>query len=56
MVPKDDKGALNQTYYPIHDCTEKDWDLFYPIDERQKVGLQTILESENRGFTCIDWS
>ena len=31
MNSKDDKGDINQTVFPLHECTEEDFDEFYPL-------------------------
>ena len=49
-------GTTVESLVETHECTEKDWKKFYPIDEKSKTIFDEINDDEERSFTCVDWS
>ena len=49
-------GTTVESLVETHECTEKDWKKFYPIDEKSKIIFDEINDDEERSFTCVDWS
>ena len=48
-------GAKYEKILPYHECTESDYDQFYPLNVEKAPTLEAIRKDPNRGFFCIDW-
>ena len=48
-------GTVTERLIPHHECTEEDWDHFYPLLEKEKKKFDRIHNNGDRGFQCIDW-
>ena len=55
MKSKDDNGEATETFYPLHDCTEQDFDEFFPLQEKYIETYET-LTANGTAFQCLDWS
>ena len=55
MSSKDDEGVLTKTVFPLHDCTEEDFDDFHPLKEKFKDTYETLTANET-AFQCLDWN
>ena len=48
----------NQYYeklLPFHECTDEEYDSFYPISSHHKSEVKNIRDDPERGLLCIDW-
>ena len=50
------KGIEYQKILPYHECTDKDYDEFYPAKKQSVPLLKSIREDPDRGMYCIDWN
>ena len=50
------KGIAYQKILPYHECTDEDYDQFYPTKKQSLLLLQSIREDPDRGMFCIDWN
>ena len=37
-------------------CTAEDQEEFYPLNEKNKVFVDSILDDNEQGFYCLDWT
>ena len=42
MESKDDKGDITPTFFPLHECTQEDFNDFYPLKESLKDSYETM--------------
>ena len=48
-------GEYSEKLLSYHKCNETDWNDFTPASKGSKRAFETIRDTPNRGFFCIDW-
>ena len=51
----EDITTMKENILPFHDCTEEDYDQFYPIRAEKKDEMDRIRKDPTQGFICLDW-
>ena len=42
MTSKSDNGETIETLFPLHDCTDQDFEEFPPLQEKHKDAYETL--------------
>ena len=48
-------GVFSEKLIPYHECNDTDWKDFAPTAKASKSKFESVRDSPNRGFFCIDW-
>ena len=48
-------GEYSEKLLSYHKCNETDWNDFAPASKGSKSQFESIRDTPNRGFFCIDW-
>ena len=51
-----EKGVVKNIDLPLHDCSEKDLNEFYPLRDKDKEIFNDLSAGENSSFKCLDWN
>ena len=55
MYRRMDDGINSAFEIPIHECTEQDFEKFYPVDAKGEPRLREMRKSPGRSLNCLDW-
>ena len=47
-------GEWTPKEIPIYQCTDADYEKFWPLVDSEKARLETL--KENKGLYCVDWT
>ena len=55
MTSKSDNGETIETLFPLHDCTDQDFEEFPPLQEKYQDTYET-LTGDGTAFMCLNWN